>query len=135
MMLHTGGVRLTVWVEDWQHECCGDPFGIGSTVRWTLGEPDEAVDMLFGPDLSVHVDREEDRHYVLTDLDTPETVGTVTAIRSVRVRYARDPEDERVRFPVPGSAELTEVDRSDGAEMRSKGFAGYLVEILVSGAE
>jgi hypothetical protein len=86
MMLHTGGVRLTVWIDDWQHECCGQPFSIGSTLHWTLGEPDESVGLLFGPDLSVHVDREEDRHYVLTEIDAPETVGTVTAIRSVHVR-------------------------------------------------
>jgi hypothetical protein len=26
-----------VFVEDWQHECCGEPFGVGDTVAWRLG--------------------------------------------------------------------------------------------------
>ena len=42
-MLHTDGVRLTVWIEDWQHECCGEPFSIGETLHWTLGEPAEST--------------------------------------------------------------------------------------------
>jgi hypothetical protein len=130
--MHTGRVRLTVWVEEWQHACCGEPFSIGSTVRWTLAEPErEYLDPLFRRDLAVRVDREQDRHGVLTDLDAPVTAGTITAIRSVRVRYAPVPgEDERVRAPVPGSAELTDVDRSNGDEMRSRSFAGYLVELV-----
>jgi hypothetical protein len=136
MTRHTGDVRLTVWVEGWQHECCGKPFGIGSTVSWTLAEPErEYIDPLFRPELAVEIDREEDRHGMLVDFDAPETVGTVTAIRAVRVRYARDPDDERVLYPVPGSAELTDLDRSNGVELRSRDFAGYLVEIVSSGRD
>jgi hypothetical protein len=120
-------------VEDWQHECCGKPFSIGSTVRWTLAQPyREYLDPLFSPSLSVEIDCAEDHHTVLVDDDAPVTVGTVTAIRSVQVRYARDPHNEVLRVPVPGSAELTEVDRSNGDEMRSRNFRGYLVEILTS---
>jgi hypothetical protein len=95
-------MRLTVWVQGWQHECCGRPFSVGSTVHWTLGEPErEYLDPLFHPDLSVKVDRAEDRHGVLTDLDAPDTVGTVTAIRSVQVRWAPAPDDEVELVPVP----------------------------------
>jgi Family of unknown function (DUF6578) len=125
-------VRLTLWIESWQHGCCGESFGIGSTLGWTLAGPDEYVDSLFAPDLSVHVDHVDDPH---THFKTPETIGTVTAIRSVRVRHAPDPNDERVRVTVPGSAELTEVERSNGDEMRPREFAGYLVEIQVADAE
>jgi len=128
-------VRLTVWLEDWQHQCCGEPFSIGSTLGWTLAGPEEYVDSLFAPDLAVHVDHIDDRHGMHVDLDTPQTVGTVTAIRSVRVRHARDPNNERSWSPVPGSAELAEVERSNGDEMRSRDFAGYLVEIQVADAE
>lgn len=34
---------LPVFVEDWQHECCGDDFAVGDTVAWRLlliGDPD-----------------------------------------------------------------------------------------------
>jgi hypothetical protein len=127
-----GCVQFTVWVQNWQHECCGTPFSVGSTVHWTLAEPErEYVDSLFHPDLSVEIDYAEDRHMVLADEDAPDTVGTVTAIRSVQVRYAPAPDDPKELSPVPGSAALTEVDRSNGDEMRSGDFAGYLVEILV----
>ena len=127
-MLHTGGVRLTVWVDAVDQQCCGEPFSIGSTVRWTLVEPDhEYIDPMFRPDDSVEIDRVEDRHG--SDPDAPRTAGAVLSIRSVRVRYARSPKDKRVLFPVPGSAELTELDRANGAELWSRDFAGYLVEI------
>jgi hypothetical protein len=34
-----GWLHLPVWpvhVEDWQYECCGEPFAIGDRIRWTL---------------------------------------------------------------------------------------------------
>lgn len=83
--------------------------------------------------LSVEIDYAEDHHDVLADDDAPITVGTVVAIRSVQVRYVRAPADhEATHIPVPGSAELTELDRSNGDEMRSRNFTGYLVEIRTS---
>jgi hypothetical protein len=122
---------MTVWVEAWQQQCCGEPFGVGSTLPWTLVESDrEYVDALFRPDHSVEVDRLEDRHGA--DPDAPDTVGTVMSIRSVHVRYAPTPDDRRVFYPVPESAELAEVDRSNGDELWSRDFAGYLVEIRTS---
>lgn len=33
----TGVVRVAVFVERWQHECCGDEFAVGDRVVWTLG--------------------------------------------------------------------------------------------------
>lgn len=35
---------MPVWpvlVQDWQHECCGDPFSVGDEVAWTLVFLDE----------------------------------------------------------------------------------------------
>ena len=120
-----------VWVDVFDHQCCGEPFGVGSTVRWTLVQPDHAyIDPMFGQDHSVEVDRVADYHP--TDPDAPHTVGAVLSLRGVRVRYSRSPDDKRVVLPVPGSAELTELDRSSGDELWSKDFAGYLVEIRAS---
>jgi hypothetical protein len=31
-----GAGRYLVLVDDWQFECCGEPFGIGDEVAWTL---------------------------------------------------------------------------------------------------
>jgi hypothetical protein len=83
--------------------------------------------------LAVEIDYAEDHHDVLADHDAPVTVRTVMSIRSVQVRYVPAPKDhEATHIPVPGSAELTEVDRSNGDEMRSRNFRGYLVETLTS---
>ncbi len=27
---------MPVWVDDWQYQCCGEPFKVGSPVEWTL---------------------------------------------------------------------------------------------------
>lgn len=35
-MRQTAGMRITVLVEHWQMECCGDPFGIGAPIAWQL---------------------------------------------------------------------------------------------------
>ena len=32
---------VPVWVEGWQHQCCGKDFAVGDEVRWTLVEGDE----------------------------------------------------------------------------------------------
>lgn len=29
-----------MWADDWQMQCCGEPFRVGSEVAWTLGEAD-----------------------------------------------------------------------------------------------
>ena len=34
-------VGLTVWVDSWQMQCCGEPFRVGSQVTWTLGAADQ----------------------------------------------------------------------------------------------
>lgn len=126
-----GDVRLIVWVDSWQQECCGDPFSVESEVRWTLTDADlDYLTPLFPPEASVTIDRGEERHGGLPD-DAPVTVGTVATIHAVQLRYALQPGNERTFYPVPGSAQLTEVQRSDGKEMRSEGFAGYLVEIII----
>jgi hypothetical protein len=39
-----------VHVQDWQHECCGEPFGIGDRVRWTLVLTDESHEGWCWPD-------------------------------------------------------------------------------------
>jgi hypothetical protein len=79
----------------------------------------------------VTVDRAEDHHGDLDD-DAPTTSGTVVSIRGVQLRY--EPVQgghPRTLYPVPGSAVLTSLTRSNGDEFRWGGFAGYLVEIDV----
>ena len=123
------GERLVVWVDGWQQECCGDPWSIGSTVSWTLGDADDDyLAPLFPPESGVTVDRAEEHHGGLAE-DAPSTSGIVVAIHGVQLRYEPMRGDPRMLYPVPGSAHLTPLTQSDGDERRSEGFAGYLVEI------
>ncbi len=121
---------LWVWLDGWQQECCGNPWGVGSTVQWMLADADgDYFAPLFAVDSGVTVDRHEDHHDALPE-DTPETVGVVTAIRGVQLRYEPTPGgDPKILYPVPGSARLADLDRSNGAEFRWQGFAGYLVRL------
>jgi hypothetical protein len=121
---------LWVWVDGWQQECCGEPWGVRSTVHWMLADADLGYFAPLFPDNSgVTVDRHEDHHDALP-ADTLETVGVIVAIRGVHLSYAPAPGGDPKRlYPVPGSARLTALDRSNGAELRGQGFAGYLVRI------
>lgn len=29
-------VARTIWMDDWEMQCCGEPFEVGSRVTWTL---------------------------------------------------------------------------------------------------
>jgi hypothetical protein len=128
----TGGMSLTVWVDSWQQECCGTPFAIGSEVTWTLTDATgRDLDLLFASSERIVVDGVEDHHGYAPD-DAPVTVAAVTTIRAVQLRYTAA-DEERAHRAVPGSARLIALHRSDGEEMRAAGFAGYVVEIVVTG--
>jgi len=79
----TRRVGLVVWVDDWQMQCCGEPFGVGSEVAWTVSEADgDWLDRMLGPDARSRVDAAEDHHGQLP-AGTPRTRGTVIGIRAV----------------------------------------------------
>ncbi|MET8507131.1 DUF6578 domain-containing protein [Streptomyces sp. NPDC004787] len=98
-------MTLTIWVDDWQMQCCGERFAPGDVVSWTLLEADP----------------EEGR--------TPTSVKVVS-IAEVHCRYAV-PEDatDKVNHPVPGTTELVPVEEADGWAKARPGvrFVGYLV--------
>lgn len=35
-MDHSAGLRIVVWVDSWQFQCCGDDYSVGDTVSWRL---------------------------------------------------------------------------------------------------
>src|ERR1700678_752135 len=104
---------MTVWVDAWQMQCCGEQFGIRSRVSWTLGEADrDWLATMLGD--GVTVDAAEEHHGGVPE-GTPETTGTVTAISAVHCRYAPSPGDGgRTLYPVGLSAVLTSVTKAHG---------------------
>lgn len=123
---------LAVWVDDWQMQCCGEPFRIGSEVAWTVSEADGRwLDRMLGLDAQATVEAAEDHHGLLP-ADTPTTRGTVARIRAVHCRYAPKPgADPRALYPVPGSGIVSDIESADGwtPDQGDARFVGYLVEL------
>ena len=122
---------MTVWVDSWQMQCCGDPFGRGSTVAWTLRDADpDWFDAMLGPRVRRTADAAEEHHGRVPE-DTPPTTGTVALIAAVHCRFASPGSDAGPSRPVPGSGVLTEVESADGwiADRGEERLVGYLVQL------
>ena len=128
-----GGVGvLTVWLDAWQRQCCGEPFKVGSRVTWSLADAtDDEFSRHVLPQGGPRISHREESHGNLPE-GAPQTTGAVRAIRVVTCRYAPpNGSDGRTLYPVAGSAELTVTWSADGWEPEVDGrrFVGYVVEI------
>lgn len=110
---------LTVWLDGWQMQCCGEPFGVGSRVSWTLNpDPDRAFQAgVLGPELAATVTHSAERHGGLPE-DTPVTRAWVESVRAV-LRRAGEPAVVR---------EQRSADREDD-EPDGLALVCYLVEL------
>jgi len=123
------GRPVTVWVENWQMQCCGDPFKQGDTVEWTVllwaFDPPAVQDI-------GQVDYYYENH-ANGNTDLLRLSGTVTSVQQVFQQYelrhdtmvGRD-----VRVPVGGYLAITDQaadgwvpDREDGR------FSAYLATV------
>lgn len=125
-------MTVTLWVDAWQMQCCGEPFRLGSQVAWTVGEADpDWLEAVLGAETSPGVDGAEEHHGGIPE-DTEPTTGLVTCISAVHCRYAPRPGgDPRTLCPVPGSGVLADVDSADGwvADRGDECFVGYVVRL------
>lgn len=127
---------LVVWVDAWQMQCCGDPFAVGTWVEWTLDEESDRdwLTAILGGDFAQQITHSEEHHGGLRD-DAPATAGRVTRIRAVSSRFGPDPASASaatpVQVPIPGTAEVVDVDIADGWYNETDGlqFNGYVVDI------
>ncbi|WP_067489316.1 DUF6578 domain-containing protein [Actinomadura hibisca] len=124
-------MKKTVWMDAWQMECCGDPYSVGSTVTWTLGDLDRAwLTTVLGAETAAKVNATEEHH---TDTDRVARIsGEVKSISAVHCRYAPRPGgDTRTYWPVAGTTVLTRLtSTNDGSPDRDDlRFVGYLVQI------
>jgi hypothetical protein len=125
-------MEMTVWVDDWQMQCCGTPFSVGDEVSWNVKEVDvDWFSNLFGPEAGIDVDGAEEHHTAGLELGAA-TTGKVTGINAVHCRYAPS-EDDRTLSPVQGSAVLAPITSADGwnAAKGEHRFVGYLVRLTV----
>ncbi|OCC10221.1 DUF6578 domain-containing protein [Streptomyces sp. PTY087I2] len=121
-------MTVTIWVDDWQMQCCGEDFAPGGLVSWSLVEadPEDYADIV-GEERAEGIDFHEEHH---GREEREPTSLEVLSIAEVHCRYAAPPgSTEKVNCPVPGTAVVLPVDRATGwAKARPDvEFAGYLV--------
>ncbi|MDP5313397.1 DUF6578 domain-containing protein [Streptomyces poriferorum] len=122
-------MTMTVWVDDWQIQCCGQRFAPGDVVSWTLleADPEDYADVV-GSERADQIDFREE-HHGQGERHAPAAVEVVSIVE-VHCRYEVPPGSTgRVHFPVPGTTVLVPVEDADGwAKARPDvRFAGYLV--------
>ncbi|MYV42328.1 hypothetical protein GT030_26535 [Streptomyces sp. SID1328] len=122
-------MTLTIWVDDWQMQCCGQNFAVGGVVSWTLleADPEDYADVV-GEERADEIGFREEHHGRAGERAA--TSLEVLSIDEVHCRYEeRAGATDRMNLPVRGTAVLVPVDRADGwARPRPDvEFAGYLV--------
>ncbi|MFJ6844077.1 DUF6578 domain-containing protein [Streptomyces griseoluteus] len=124
-------MTLTVWVDDWQMQCCGEDFAVGDVVSWTLLEagPEDYADVVGGKRAAGIGFREE--HHG-REGERAATSVEVLSIDEVHCRYEIPAgATDRLHVPVRDTTVLVPVGRADGwARPRPDvSFAGYLVTV------
>lgn len=128
----TDGV-LTVWMDNWQLQCCGDSFSVGETVEWNLAPVGDrgSLPSALGHGLVETVTHREDHHGLLLPDDAPRPAGTVRSIRALRCRYGPTSDEDRRVHVVPGTTRVSAVRSADGRETDRDGatIVGFVVEL------
>ncbi|GAA0224141.1 DUF6578 domain-containing protein [Cryptosporangium japonicum] len=131
--MHAETMRISVWVDDWQMQCCGEPFAVGHEVSWTLKDTDGTwLEAILGAGSNMHVDKAEEHHGGGPDGVAPVT-GTVTSIHAAYWRSAPQPDgDPKQLYPVPGSGVVTAIHFANGRtpDRSELKFAGYIVGLM-----
>ncbi|GAA4766981.1 hypothetical protein GCM10023329_11610 [Streptomyces sanyensis] len=127
--MDNAGMTLTIWVDDWQMQCCGENFKPGDVVSWMLLEvdPEDYADLV-GAERANAIDFCEEHHG--QDGGRAPTSVEVVSIVEVHCRYGVAPgATDKVKYPVPGTTVLVPVEKADGWAKTRPGvsFAGYLV--------
>jgi hypothetical protein len=129
-----------VWVDQWQQECCGEPFAVGDTVEWNLEPMVEEVRAfhraMLGDEVADQITDAEERHGP-SDADDDSGLPLVRGIvRSIeRVCYTQDPrylasEDTGEDVPPAIVQGSLVIERLTYAEVWGE-HQGYLVDLDV----
>ena len=116
---------VTVWIDDWQIQCCGDPFKVGDTVRWTaVPWKSPLSDDVYEGTIDYYYENhagKDDRVFEIT--------GTVTAITALYAMMAAD--SVKPKWKVPVSWQSTAVDEADGDndDVDDLTFQAYVVHL------
>ncbi len=124
-------VRRRVWIDNWQMQCCGDPFRVGQQVQFstTSNVDRDFLGVVLGAEAAAALTDYEDHH----DLDvgplTP-LIGTVDRIEAISCRYEQR---DRAMYPLAGTTQVVVQDEATGWEAEAEGeglrFVGYVVTV------
>lgn len=126
----------TLYVEDWQHECCGEAFAVGDVVVWPLRDDHDPVRLRrhLGPAVAATVDACVDRH---SEGATTKRLRVVT-VDAVFCRYEATPDDPHgsSHGPVAGSWTARSLDAVAGRSEHLPGmqWVGYVVGVHDAGS-
>lgn len=116
-------------MDDWQLECCGEPFSIGDRVSWTVVVPDAGyLSDVLGEEAD-DIGYAEEHHSDSTDLQT--ITGVVRLIQAMHCRFLPSQDNPRLLCREAGSGVLVVVDMAAGREESPPGLGhcGYLIEL------
>ena len=118
---------MQVWVEDWQMQCCGDPFAVGDAVCWMAVRSAgmKEVDSILGLENGTSIEWVEDHHDLA---DTEPLSAIVQAIQAVFYRFRLA---DRAVVPIMGSGVLIANSHATGwgDESEDVKFLGYIVTL------
>ena len=123
-------------MDGWQMECCGEPFAIGSTVRWTVHTPTdphfEWFSAVLGEEAAHLIDGVEE-HHGDNERETHGIEGTVRSIDAVFCRFAPTdpPQSDGAWGPVEGSGVRVPLSSASRTEHEVDGlsFVGYVIAL------
>ena len=123
-------VTKIIWMDAWEFECCGEPFEVGSRVKWILGVVDqsdkERFATLLGEADASRLTHHETHHGPHDDEVLTYATGSVTAIKAIYQSY-----DDRGHL-VEGSAhakDLASAVKFENEELNGPRFRGYLIDL------
>ena len=128
---------MQVWLEDWEWQCCGEPFAVGAEVEWGLvpvsSESRSYLIDPLGAKVVAGITHCETHHEGEDDEQPIPTRGRVKSIVAAYWQLApRRNEDPRVHYPVAGTGILEPRETADGWEPEIEGgsrFEGYIVTL------
>jgi hypothetical protein len=131
---------VRVWIEAWEWQCCGDPFGLGSNVTWGLLPASEHLTSelanQFGEGVARKLTHYETHHEMDGDPEAIPTRGGVEAIDAAFCVVEADPDNPQFYEPVPDSGVLEPRQSANGWEpedepggKRYRTFSGYIVTL------
>ncbi len=79
---------VRVYLEDWEWDCCGDPFQVGDTVTLQVREPRDALRGMLGGALGSSLELTESHHEVdPDDVASRPLTGRVCAIAGIAIDH------------------------------------------------